>query len=301
MSVHSSAGVYNKAFCTLAKTAGWDTSLAFRAFARANALYWTPLTDFNDGACGVEIAAQELGLDKAAVTAAFHVVGVACDGTVAGAPASLTRGVPVAALSGKAGDALAYTLYVPVDATKLTFTMTGGTGDADLYVKHGSAPSDTAFDCRPYLGHNNETCSFPAPSAGTWHVRVKGFSNFSGVSLVANYLGKTYSNYNAVAIRDHTTVETPITISGRPGKGPANAEVAVVITHTFIGDLLVELVAPDGSPYRLHNFEGGSADNINKLYTVDLSGETMNGTWKLRVQDRATYDAGTLNGWSLTL
>jgi hypothetical protein len=80
LDVHYSSGVYNKAFCTLAKTAGWDTAKAFKVFARANALYWTPSSTFNSGACGVESAATDLGLAKANVTAAFAAVGVGCSG-----------------------------------------------------------------------------------------------------------------------------------------------------------------------------------------------------------------------------
>ena len=71
--------------------------------------------------------------------------------------------------------------------------------------------------------------------------------------------------------------------------------------HTYIGDLVVSLVAPDGSTYVLHNRSGGSADNINTTYTVNLSGEARNGTWTLRVTDNAAQDTGYLNSWTLTL
>ena len=57
--------------------------------------------------------------------------------------------------------------------------------------------------------------------------------------------------------------------------------------HTYIGDLVVSLIAPDGTAYVLHNRAGGSTDNINQTYTVNLSAETANGTWTLRVQDAA--------------
>ena len=80
MDVHYSSGIYNKAFCLLAKTPGWDTPMAFKAMARANANYWTASTDFNQGACGVETAATDLGYNKADVTAAFAAVGVSCSG-----------------------------------------------------------------------------------------------------------------------------------------------------------------------------------------------------------------------------
>ncbi|BAV97770.1 M4 family metallopeptidase [Lysobacter enzymogenes] len=78
LDVHYSSGVYNKAFYTLAKRAGWDTVKAFKAFAKANKDYWTPSTNFNSGACGVETAATDLGYAKADVTAAFAAVGVTC-------------------------------------------------------------------------------------------------------------------------------------------------------------------------------------------------------------------------------
>ena len=62
----------------------------------------------------------------------------------------------------------------------------------------------------------------------------------------------------------------------------------------------VDLVAPDGSVYVLHNRSGGSANNINATYTVNLSSEALNGTWKLRVNDAYTYDTGYINSWSVT-
>jgi subtilisin-like proprotein convertase family protein len=75
----------------------------------------------------------------------------------------------------------------------------------------------------------------------------------------------------------------------------------VHVKHTYKGDLVVDLVAPDGSVYNLHNRAGGSADNIDQTYTTNLSSETRNGTWTLRVRDAATADVGTIDTWSLTL
>ncbi|MFT3896826.1 MAG: M4 family metallopeptidase [Thermomonas sp.] len=80
MDPHYSSGVYNKAFCVLAHTSGWDTKKAFQVMARANANYWTASSTYNQGACGVETAANDLGYAKADVTAAFTAVGVSCSG-----------------------------------------------------------------------------------------------------------------------------------------------------------------------------------------------------------------------------
>ncbi len=112
--------------------------------------------------------------------------------------------------------------------------------------------------------------------------------------------GQTYTNAADYTINDNATVSSPITVSGRTGNGSATTPVAVNIVHTYKGDLKVDLVAPDGSVYVLHNYAGGNADNINQTYTVNLSGEALNGTWNLRVNDNAANDVGYINSWSVT-
>ncbi len=218
----------------------------------------------------------------------------------------LTKGVPVTGLGAATGAELNYTMVVPAGSTNLTFTTSGGTGDVDMYVKLGAAPTDTVYDCRPFLGGNAETCTFAAPTAGTYYVRLKAYATFSGVSLVGNYTTgggggtTTYSNTTPFAIADNATINSPITVSGRTGNAGTAVPVAVNITHTYKGDLKVDLVAPDGSIYVLHNRTGGSTDNIIQTFSVNLSTEPLNGTWNLRVNDNAAGDTGTLNSWSIT-
>ena len=78
LDVHYSSGVYNKAFCTLAKSSNWNTRKAFEVFAHANAMYWSATSTFNAGACGVENAADDYGYSRSDVVAAFNAVGVTC-------------------------------------------------------------------------------------------------------------------------------------------------------------------------------------------------------------------------------
>ena len=99
----------------------------------------------------------------------------------------LGNGVPVTGLSGSANTERRYTIQVPAGRSQLQLQMSGGTGDADLYVRQGSAPTTTTYSCRPYRTGNSETCTFNSPAAGTWHVMVRGYSTFSGVSLVGSY------------------------------------------------------------------------------------------------------------------
>ncbi len=144
---------------------------------------------------------------------------------------------------------------------------------------------------------------------GTWRLRVQdaGPSDVGYInSWTLNLGGSTPppcsgTNGTDVTIADNATVNSPITIAGCSGNGSSTSTVAVQIVHTYIGDLVVSLIAPDGSAYVLHNRTGGSADNINQTYTVNLSTEVKNGTWNLRVQDAATGDVGYINSWTLTL
>ncbi|MEU2655787.1 S8 family peptidase [Streptomyces sp. NPDC007325] len=112
--------------------------------------------------------------------------------------------------------------------------------------------------------------------------------------------GGKFENTEDHAIADKTTVESPITVSGVPGKAPSALEVSVNIAHTYIGDLRVQLIAPDGTVYRLKRFDDGDGrDNINTVYTVNASSESANGTWKLRVRDRLLNNTGKLDAWGL--
>ena len=99
----------------------------------------------------------------------------------------LTNGVPKTGLSGATGSSTFFTMVVPAGATNLSFQISGGTGDADLYVRFGAAPTTSNYDCRPYKNGNSETCSFDSPQAGTYHVMVRGYRTFSGLSLVGSF------------------------------------------------------------------------------------------------------------------
>jgi aminopeptidase S len=111
--------------------------------------------------------------------------------------------------------------------------------------------------------------------------------------------GPRFENTTDVAIPDLSTVESPIAVTGVSGNAPASLQVTVDIRHTYIGDLVVDVLAPDGSVYNVHNRSGGSADSLATTYTVNASSEVANGTWRLRVRDAAAQDTGTINAWSM--
>ena len=120
---------------------------------------------------------------------AFDALADGCD--VAGPPPpvvpELENGVPETGLSGGSGGELDFVMNVPASATDLSFVMSGGTGDADIYVRFGAEPTTATYDCRPYSSGNNENCDFSTPQEGTYYVMVRGYSAFSGVSLTGSY------------------------------------------------------------------------------------------------------------------
>jgi len=115
--------------------------------------------------------------------------------------------------------------------------------------------------------------------------------------------GKVFENTADVTIADSpgAAVFSDVAVTGVTGNAPATLKVDVNIVHTWRGDLVIDLVAPDGTLYRVKNSSGNdSADNVIATYTVNASTEVANGTWRLKVQDVARADVGYINSWKLT-
>jgi Zn-dependent metalloprotease len=106
---------------------------------------------------------------------------------------------------------------------------------------------------------------------------------------------KAIPDNNATGI----TSVLPVTGNGAVG----SLSLSLNITHRFRGDLVVTLIAPDGTSFIVRNRQGGSADNIiiNNMAITTFNGRTAAGNWQLQVQDRAAANVGTLNSWSLNI
>ncbi|WP_217140931.1 M4 family metallopeptidase [Streptomyces sp. AC627_RSS907] len=113
--------------------------------------------------------------------------------------------------------------------------------------------------------------------------------------------GTTFESTTDVNIPDYgSAVTSSVTVSGRTGNAPSNLQVGVDIVHSWRGDLQIDLVAPDGSTYRLKSSTYDPAEDVHETYTVNASSEPANGTWKLRVQDKGSQDTGYIDAWRLT-
>ncbi len=112
----------------------------------------------------------------------------------------------------------------------------------------------------------------------------------------------------SLPIPDHNSAGVTSAIAIDGSGRLASAKVAVNITHAFIGDLKVELVAPSGRRAVLHDRQGGSRDDLVTTFDsatssalAALSGEPIGGNWTLEVRDLEALDVGRLNRWSLEL
>ncbi len=94
----------------------------------------------------------------------------------------------VTGLSGGKKTKLTFQFEVEPCATAVTFTLSGGSGEVDLYVRYGAKASTRTFDCQSINSGTAESCTLQNPQAGTWHVLVAGGGNgFSGVTYDASY------------------------------------------------------------------------------------------------------------------
>lgn len=94
---------------------------------------------------------------------------------------------PVTNMSGGAGEERHFYILLPGDARNLSISITGSSGDADLYVRKAAPPTVYLWDQRPFSGVSNETVEIPAPVPGLYHLMVRGYTAFSGVTLRITY------------------------------------------------------------------------------------------------------------------
>ncbi|MDQ3577624.1 MAG: S8 family serine peptidase [Actinomycetota bacterium] len=114
--------------------------------------------------------------------------------------------------------------------------------------------------------------------------------------------GTSWQNDNDVQITDNNVAVTSSVTANGEAAPSATSTVNVDIVHSYIGDLAIDLVAPDGTVFALKPAVAHDATrNLVTAYTVNLSGETSTGEYKLRVRDAYKYDTGHINSWKLTI
>ncbi|QSQ22339.1 M4 family metallopeptidase [Pyxidicoccus parkwayensis] len=279
--VHYSSGISNLAFYMLSQggthprgrttqvVAGIGIEKAARIFYKANTDLLLPSSGFESAKIATEQAATQLGYDAATVASvsnAWKAVGVGVP-VIPPTNTPMQKGVPITNISGARNEKSYYSIVVPEGAKNLKFTMSGGTGDADLYVRFGNAPTSTSYDCRPYTGGNNETCTFAAPAQGTWYAMINGYSAFSGVSLSVTWEGgyipvEPNVQIDGISGAAGSSQVYTVQIPERTNGGARNVHVR--LRGTGNADLYVQRAAvPTFSAYDCRGVNEHSTENCN--------------------------------------
>ena len=310
--VHYSSGISNLAFYLMSQggthprgkstqqVAGIGIENAVRVFYAINVDYLTPSSNFLAARNASMTAANALGFTQAqkdSVQNAWAAVGVGT-GTGGGAGGGddvvLMNNVPVSGISGATGDLKYYKLDVPSGASGLRFTISGGSGDADMYVRFGSRPTTSAYDCRPYLNGNSETCNIATAQVGTYYVMLRGYAAYSGVTLTGSYT--TGGGGDGVTI---LVDGVPVTgISGSSGSNkywkiqtPAGANLTVRISGgTGDADLYTRFNAkPTTSTYLCRPYLNGNSETCTVA-------STQAGYYYVMLRGYTSYSGVTLRG-----
>lgn len=202
----------------------------------------------------------------------------------------LEKGTPLSGLSGASGAQTFYTFDVPAGASDVTVTMSGGTGDADMYVRFGAQPTTSSYDCRPYKSGNAESCSL-TNADGTYHIMLNGYSAYSGVTLTGDYQtsgGGTGSGADETRANLSASANQWVHFNDAVPSGRANLAVNIS-GGTGDADLYVRNgAAPTTSSYDCRPYKSGNTEScsINNPAAA---------TWHFGLRAYSTFSGVTLN------
>jgi extracellular elastinolytic metalloproteinase len=266
------------------------------AFLQGIVADFTPPVDPRSSDVHVE-AAPDLAIPDARPDGVRSVVAVGRPGTIAGATVSLDIVHPYV------GD-LRVELVSPAGVSAVLHERTGA--GADDIVRQFT--SEAGSPLAPLVGTKAE---------GSWTLRVADLAKRDvgrlrrwGLDLeLESETGAVRAESSpAVAIPDKDVEGISDTIAIAEDGRVGGVRVEVDITHTFVGDLRVALVAPSGREAVLHDRTGGGRDTLIETFAsgdlpalAGLAGEEIAGRWVLRVSDQAGRDVGKLNRWALSL
>ena len=214
----------------------------------------------------------------------------------------LSNGVVKTGLSGTINNQQFYTIDVAAGTSSLSFNLSGGSGDADLYIRYGSQPTTSVYTCRSWNSSNNESCNISSIQAGTYHVLINAYSAYNGASLVANYTSNQQSIFTSnvnVNIPDNNPAGASSSITSTVNGTAGNMKISYNIVHTYRGDLRVQLIDPNGAVTTLREPSGGGTNNLDEKITINKGNVNADGTWQLKVVDIYSQDTGYINSWQI--
>lgn len=245
--ISNPAGISCGSTCSASFNTG--TTVTLTATADSNSVFagWSGSGCSGTGTCTVTMSAAQ------SVSATFNLK-----------PAPVTP-LSLTGLGGATGSEQHFQVRVPEGATDLQISISGGTGDADLYVKYADAASTSNYDCRPFADGNSETCTFAIPASGTWHIMISGWEEgpgFSGLTLTVTYQasGTAYT----------LSVSKAGAGSGTVSSSPAGVSCGVDCQEPFASGSTVTLTATPASGSKFNGWSGGGCTG-NGSCTLSMS------------------------------
>ena len=170
---------------------------------------------------------------------------------------------PIDNLFGVQGSYQRFVVDVPSGASSLVISISGGSGDADLYVRFGAQPTLQTWDCRPWLDGNAESCAFSTAVEGRYHVLLHGYTAFSGVTLTASYQTQAAMHTLNVLRFGNGTVTSD----------PAGIQCGATCSSLFASDTPFTLVAAPDSGCSFAGW-AGECTGLNQTCTLALQQTT---------------------------
>jgi subtilisin-like proprotein convertase family protein len=209
----------------------------------------------------------------------------------------------------------------PASYTVTSAPINGFTGNVTLSASPAISGVTYSFGANPIGSSGSSTLTVTTTTSattGTHTITITGTSgslvHTTSVSLTINPSGgggnpvKKFSATPNLAIPDNNSTGVSSTINVADSLTVSSISLTTTITHPYKGDLVVTLIGPDNTSAILHNRTGGSADNVNTTFSIVtaanqalsvFNGKNTAGAWKLKVQDLAAADVGTLNSWTI--
>ena len=182
-----------------------------------------------------------------------------------------------------------------IDPTRaaVTLALTGGNYEAEPAWMTNAA----GFNFHNWYGFGMVDASAAVNMARTYAVNLGTFKNTGFVSSPA--LSLPIPDFSV------TGASNSVTVPGGTVSVIEAVQIRVNVTHTFDGDLGIELISPSGRRSVLKNpFDGYfSADNLNNQVFLSNAfyGESAGGPWTIKIVDGIAGETGTLTGWAIRL
>jgi len=180
--VHYSSGIFNRAFFLLVNEKKWPIKEAFHVFVVANQIHWRETSGFHDAACGVKIAAKDLGYKEGDIFDVFRKVGVI---PCLGGPTTEVGGIGNLAVKGKG--ALYFQWHALPNLKDAKISLAGGSGDANMIVQYGSRPDVGSLSGKSGNNGGDQVVTYPRPKEGKYYIAIYTDTGFQDARVDVSY------------------------------------------------------------------------------------------------------------------